>query len=512
MAVPAYKITDKRGKSSYRGSSNTLIKAARRQPDRESIFDQNRDFHRNISEMGRRVLVTYCRSLFWNSPVVKGAVLEQARLAAATFLPQYYGANREWGNQAEEWLLNWHKICDIAGPPNDRATWLRFLMVTQFTDGDMGTILTGTPIGSDEMAYPMLQCIPSHRIQSYIADYAQGGPYDGYRIMDGVIVNDYGRAMAYRVYSDAITGAANVEFDDIPTTDMMLTFDPVMPGQSRGIPWLCSSVFNFQDSAEFDRFEMLAQKAFSAQTLIESNESGAIDEAQAVIGSEATYDDSDKQLTPTEQQLQGGIYRYFKANSGSKLEAFSWDRPAAAAQQFQERKIRDAFKGSDWDVFFSLDPQAVGGAPMRVIVEKINGVLDERRAMLAKACARVDGYALSKAIKNGDLPFDPDWYKFEYQGPGDVTADAKYDSDVGLQETAQGFSTRKIQAAKRGEYWEDLDHQRELEADSDLERAGRLAKKHGVTIQEALVILRPPTPSGQLPQPAPEPAAKKAQP
>jgi hypothetical protein len=32
-----------------------------------------------------------------------------------------------------------------------------------------------------------------------------------------------------------------------------------------------------------------------------------------------------------------------------------------------------------------------------------------------------------------------------------------------------------------------------------LMRAGRLAAKHNITIQEALVVLRPPTPGAQMP-------------
>lgn len=95
---------------------------------------------------------------------------------------------------------------------------------------------------------------------------------------------------------------------------------------------------------------------------------------------------------------------------------------------------------------------------------------------------------------------DVDWWKWEYQGPGDVTADRKYDSDVDLQEISSGIGTRKQSIARRGGYIEEVDAQRESEVDSDLERAGRLAAKHGITIQESIVLLRPPTPSAQMPQ------------
>jgi hypothetical protein len=136
---------------------------------------------------------------------------------------------------------------------------------------------------------------------------------------------------------------------------------------------------------------------------------------------------------------------------------------------------------------------------MRVVVEKINRVLKKRRRMVGRAAARVDGYGVAKAIKIGDLAEDVDWWKFERQGPGDVTADRKYDSDVDLQEIAQGISTRKKACGRRGDYFEEVDEQRFIEVDGDLTRAAILAKKHGISIMEAMVCLRPPTPNQQLP-------------
>src|SRR6266496_3912087 len=267
MATPAYKVIDRRGTSG--GGANWMVDAARPNLDRQRIPLQDRDFHRNITSYGRRRLRSVCRWMFWNIPALQGAILEQANLAVSSFLPQYFGDDKEWGDQAENWLFNWHKIFDIAGPPMNRRTWLRFLIVTQFTDGGMGTLLTGVPSGNDPLGYPMIQTIPAHRIRSQ-HPFVEGGQFDGARIIDGVIVNDYGRALAYRVYGEGSTGAESDDYQDIPARDMFLTYDPMAPGQVRELPLLASSVFNFQDSAEFDRFEMLAQKAFSAHTLLET--------------------------------------------------------------------------------------------------------------------------------------------------------------------------------------------------------------------------------------------------
>lgn len=111
---------------------------------------------------------------------------------------------------------------------------------------------------------------------------------------------------------------------------------------------------------------------------------------------------------------------------------------------------------------------------------------------------RIHGFALSKAMKLGLLPWNDEWYLWDYQGPGEVTADRKYDSDVDIQEIAAGIGTRKRASAKRGAYWENDDDQREKEVDSDLTRAAKLAQKHNISIELAITMLRPPTPNGVM--------------
>jgi hypothetical protein len=102
-------------------------------------------------------------------------------------------------------------------------------------------------------------------------------------------------------------------------------------------------------------------------------------------------------------------------------------------------------------------------------------------------------------MKLGILPFDEDWYMWNYQGPAEVTADKKYDSEVALQEVSQGVSTRELECARRGLHLEDVDAQREAETRSDLQRAKRLSQEFGISIETALIALRPPTPNQQLP-------------
>lgn len=460
------------------GSSNRLISSSTQTPDRKYIPSLDSDFHDIISNFGRKTLITVGRRLFWNIPALQGSILEQANLATSTFIPQYRGRNKAWGDVAEPWLNEWHRVMDVAGWPYDYNSYIRSHVILPIVDGDVGTLLTETADG-----YPLIQVIPAHRIDCS-ETVVDSGEYYGRRVIDGCIVDDYLRVLAYRLKNDDGT------YTDVAARDMFLSFDPIMPGQVRNISALASSAFYWQDVAESREFELIAQKAFSSQTIVETNETGEADAAKSLIALTSNYDGTSGNLTATAQErLDGGTIRYLKANTGSKLEAFDWDRPSANTREFQETIVRDAFRGTEWDSFFSLDPKSVGGAPMRVIVEKINATLEKRRRLVEKACRRVDGYAISKAIKLKLLPFDIDWWKWEYQGPADVTADRKYDSDVDIQEISTGIGTRKEALARRGKYIEEVDAQRLAEADSDLARAKTLADKYGISIQAALTVL-----------------------
>lgn len=514
-ASPAYKVLDRRG-NGYYSAANTLIESATQTTDRSYISPLDRDVHRTVSSMGRRTLMTLGRSLFWRFPALQGMVLEQANVAVSTYIPQYAGRNKPWGIDAESALTEWHKVMDIAGWPYDWDSYIQSLVISPIVDGEEYVLLTQT--AED---YPLVQTIPAHRVGRYPSTtglatvrYADSSmwidgvlvddnrPYPAAQpvtfeaqLIDGVIVDSYSRPLAYRVDGDQPE-----QYVDIPARNMFPAFCPIVTGQVRGFSLLASSIFDWQDLAEWKRFEMLAQKVFSTRTIIETNETGDLDEAKSIIKTAATYDSSGNKTDLDVQRLYGGTIQYLRAKTGSSVQAFGYDRPGQGSRDFLKTTIRDAFRGTEWDSFFSLDPQSIGGAPMRVIVEKINLVAEKRRKLVRKCCARVDGYALAKMMKLGILPWDDDWYKWEYQGPGDITADKKYDSDVDLAEIAQGISTRKISCARRGLVMEDVDAQREAEADSDLTRAGRLAKKHGISIEQALVVLRPPTPNAQMPQ------------
>jgi len=209
--------------------------------------------------------------------------------------------------------------------------------------------------------------------------------------------------------------------------------------------------------------------------------------------------------TPTGLQYEKfdkGLIRYFKSKTGSGLKAHISDRPSAGQSEFEARIIRANFAGMEWSVDFSLDPTKVGGAPMRVVVDKINrSITSDQDLILDGACRRYYSYVLAQAmsVPLSLLPFNTEWFKWEFQGPAKLTADAKYNSDVDAQEVRIGVKSRTKAVAERGESLEDVRNVREQELDDLLTRAQRLATKHDLPIDVVLARFEQDQLGGQTP-------------
>jgi capsid protein len=457
-STPSHRTVERRprfgGTPSYYPSAsgnNTLIHGATQNGQRTTVPFLDKDTHRTVSNFGRRTLMSLGRWLFWNFPAISGAILEQAMFASENFQPQFWGKDKDWGNEAEAWLLEWEKICDVSGWPYDMQSYRELLVLSDIREGDMATLLTETDAG-----YPQIQVWPAHRIGTCANETeVSGGPLDGLRIIDGVIVNDYRRPVAYRLADE--NGSA---IEDVPASNMFLSFLPKTSDQVRGYSGLASAVFDCQDLKESKYWELIAQKAAAAVALLETNPTGDVDASRAVIRTKATHTTgTGDKATLDQQELNGGLYRYFKSGTNSDLKAFAYDRPGSNTITYQDHILRDAFQGIEWNMFFSNDPSRVGGASMRIIVEKINRVVRKRQRMIVQSLRRIHGYAIAKAIKLGLLPMSDEWWKWEYQLPAQVTADKRYDSDVDLQEYESRFTTLRNVCGRRGEYWEDIQDQ-----------------------------------------------------
>lgn len=432
------------------GSNNTLIQAATQTSERKSVPNLDYDTHRNISTLGHRTMMSIGRWLVANFPQIRGSLKEQATFAVSTFIAQYYGDDAEFKDAGENWLYEHDKICDVRGWPFNMRHFLMNLIRAVRRDGDAGVLLV------DIDGYPFLQMIPAHRIGSRSdLSIVTEGPYKGMRICLGVILNDYGRAVAYRVMLSDTN--SHGDYVDIPASDMMLVFQPEYCDQVRGISEVGYLGLDCLDVAEFKRAELLAQVVNAGFAFQEFNEDGEPPPgADFKIAPEATDTTAGTPTGLHQEVIDRGVARYFRSKSGGRLEQIKNDRPSANQQNFIQDTIRNDLHGMGWSYDFSISPKDVGGAPFRVVVEKVNLNLgDIRDSIVIPTRRRIDGWRISKAIKRGELKSVPDWWKWHYQVPAKITADKKYDSDVDIAEIRAGIRSPQQAIGNRGEFFED---------------------------------------------------------
>ncbi len=264
---------------------------------------------------------------------------------------------------------------------------------------------------------------------------------------------------------------------------MMLNFVPLFVGQIRGFSIVGFSAWTYQDVTESDIFELLAQKAGAGRVFQEWNETGEPPPGADWVTGPGSASGA---LTPSglwREVIDEGINTYFSAlTPGQKIEAVKFDRPSANQQKFKETKLRETFYAAGWSLDFGLNPTTIGGAPLRVVVDRINASVEDIQCeMIEPAARRFDAFRIPVAmLETKELPFVSDWWNLEYQPGARLTGDRKYDSDVTIQDVKS--------------------------VDRLFGEAEKLAKKYGIPFAMALERLEQATPNGNVAGDASAPA------
>jgi 2-C-methyl-D-erythritol 2,4-cyclodiphosphate synthase len=170
-------------------------------------------------------------------------------------------------------------------------------------------------------------------------------------------------------------------------------------------------------STEWERLAMLQMSSIS---LVEYNDTGGPDlddPYNALIGDTASC----KGMTV--ESLDGGTVRYFRSNSGGKIETLVNNRPGNPFLDFHNRLLKGAFAGLNWPMALYEGHAAGGGTAQRTEIAMAQRSVEDRQDLLFYAAKRLCGYAIAKAMKRGDLPQSPDWYQWEFSTPPKLTID-----------------------------------------------------------------------------------------
>ena len=257
-----------------------------------------------------------------SNSTVSGAVKQKAgKVYGESWRFQSHSEDADFVKAVEADMEAIDAVIDIRGPQYSFRRNIKIESKLLDVDGDFFVLLTESKTG-----FPRLQYLEAHRIgqlPSSNEDVVESGKYRGLNIKNGIIYNENGAEVAYRVITEG-----GDDFRDITARDMIHVTDPDWFSQGRGIPSIASGMLDWYDLAEVKDYEKISQKVSSALTLIEKNETGKSDAAQRIINGQGGAS-----AAPFQSELiAGGTIRYLK-NSAS-LEAPESSRPSDGFLKF----------------------------------------------------------------------------------------------------------------------------------------------------------------------------------
>lgn len=464
-------ITDQYGNSV--SSNRKLINASSRY-DRGIPWQP--DFARDIDvlfdQLDWRTTLSASRSVVSNNGVIKYAIQQKADSAVGrAWEPEFKGTDEDFATAAKDWLRSWFLTCDVRGNLYDFKTNINLDSVAIDRDGGVMVLLTETKTG-----YPQVQHIPAHRCGSRgYSKIVESGKYKGLKIKNGVVQNKYGAPVAYLILGDT---AADDEYID--SQNIVNIADPEYHDQSRGIPSTSHGINELRKSAQSKEFELMAQMMLSAHALIEYNESGGVDLDDPSVQLTGDVGDDDRLAIQT---YSGGMVRHFKSNSGSKIESISHNRPGDMWDTFQDRILRETL-GPIWPYELAWKKDGLNGTSIRNVQTSARCMVERRQDVLYHPMVRIIGWAISKAIKIGQLPPSDDWYRWGFTMPPKITIDPRNDSKTQIEEYKLGAVNMTGILQEKGKTHADHIRERCAEIIERKTIQGEYESKYGVEIDD----------------------------
>jgi len=402
------------------GNALKFAHAATQSPRRGPVLrSPNADINKLIPLHDRNVLCGLSRRLFVNMGVPRAAILQKADFSIGeAWLPSYTGkVDKADGEYVAEYFRNvWFPNCEVRGGGRDWQSILTNASIGMDRDGDSFLLLTTDPSGE----FPQIQQIPGHCVMTKggAVDRMQldSGDYKGRVINDGIIYGDRHRPLAYRVS----TGDDIMDFYDVPAYAMIHLMEDCYQEQMRGLPAFTHALEDLKHCLQSSEYERVRQMIISSIGLIEHNETGGADlDDPAMEGMQTDTCPNNGLFTETYEQ---GQIRYFKANSGSKMEQLRHENPGEIWESFHDRMIRAALVGIKWS--YSMVWKAAGqGTAERADVLRARRAIVSRQKTLRYAAKRMIVYAYSVLQKSGRIPTVDAPFSWVFSTPPILTVD-----------------------------------------------------------------------------------------
>ena len=386
------------------------------------------DAKKTMTTFDRQELTRKMRWLSVNAGMVRQLISDNVLYSIADGIKaQAASGDHEWDAAAEAYFNEWaSKPCEISGRFN-------FAEVQQIAcrkvdvDGEIFILKTYASDGS-----PMIQMIESHRIG---ASASAVGTVEG--MYDGIMFNKFGAVVGYNVIrSDGSTRLVNAN-------SMLHVHHPENVSGARAYSPMQHSINNLIDILEVLSLEKVAVKSNGDITRTITRENPQFD------GSTADFE----AFGMRPQDYPEGVYnnpeqvgsfiggKILSLAPGESLESFQSQRPNSTFTGFIEHLQKDSAAGI-LPYQFSIDPNGIGGAAIRLVVSKAERHFGSRQhMMMTRMLTPIWGYVIGNAISSGAIAPHDNFNKVNWVTPRRVTVDAGREAAANQRDVEMGLKT-----------------------------------------------------------------------
>jgi capsid protein len=359
--------------------------------------------------------------------------------------------------------------------------------------GDVGTNI----IREDDELY--LQGIESNRI---------GDPYrwitsDTY-VRGLTIDNRTGAINSVRIYhQDRRDGfyKFDAEFpmrDERGLPKFLFFTNPISFDDYRGVSLFKHAIDNATYIDRMRTYELQALLWAASQSGVYYTKSGALPETLPF--SKNRIQDSDGNYLDTYEVRPNMITAL--SSEGEKVEMFDHDRPSPNVIKMYQETVRDIAVGTGLTYGFVYDMTGITGPAVRQCSAQDARAIQVWQDMLREQ--KLDPVVmllLGDAIARGDLPYHPNWLKWDWFFPAKPTIDVGRESDANIAEIEALVNTGAKVAADAGDGdISDIIEQRSHEISMAIEAAQAVANSlgNGTQWQEIYALMVPPAHGGGM--------------
>ena len=506
--------------------SNTLYKTpSQRSGDFRPVPHPRPKTYEAVSAWQRREMVDVSRVIAAGVPNIDTALLQAGEFSIGdSWHIKSRGGNKGWSKKRDEWFnCTYARNCNANGTMNDWRSTLRQLNWTRKVEGDYAIVFDGAPwkdsTGKEHTPTGQFKVIKYDRINSGLngacavgngleqvkeigrnsyASYFTNGwggwigmyiindpasPFDGMRIIDGVIVDADMRVAGYRVVG--FTESGMPIYCDVPRERIHFNFGARKHvDMIRGFPELAEAILPSMGLDDIQYLVTMAIKLASAMAVTRESADGRPNTSGVTYSTvQTTTEDeagvvSTKSIVNAVQEIYPGIYE-LAVNNKEAIKQFNFNRPSMNEEAWIAR-IETSLLHKLWprSLIYVGDSARAG---TRSVAVQANTICQWDQQCLERSARWIGDRATEFAMRAGYIPGNnqlADPYNYVFTVPGKFTVDEGNDMKMRLLALGRCCISHGLICELDGYSSEEIYDERFVEIDRILTGAEQLAEKH----------------------------------